>query len=128
MGRIDRHWTGTRYRKGRSRDGHARVATAAVVANGELARLADVASFGLRNFSAATAKDCSSRTTSVNYRDPPSMSRAELGIHGLKSWGRNLSRKVRETRSSSSQKRPEPAAHPCRGPGGQAGDEHGGPP
>ena len=34
----------------------------------------------------------------------------------------------RETRSSSSQKRSEPAAHPCRGPGGQAGDEHGGPP
>src|SRR5271157_857941 len=26
----------------------------------------------------------------------------ELGIHGLKSWGRNWSRKVRETRSSSS--------------------------
>src|SRR5208337_2686037 len=29
------------------------------------------------------------------------------GIHGLKSWGRKLSRKVRGTRSSSSQKRPE---------------------
>src|SRR5208337_3433046 len=56
------------------------------------------------------------------------MSRAELGINGLRSWGRNLSRKVRETRSSSSQKRSEPAAHPCRGPGSQAGDEHGGPP
>src|SRR5208282_2312440 len=42
--------------------------------------------------------------------------------------GRNLSRKVRETRSSSRQKRSQPAAHPCRGPGGQAGDEHGGPP
>jgi hypothetical protein len=37
---------------------------------------------------------------------PPSMPRAEPGIHGLTSWGRNLSRKVRETRSSSSQKRP----------------------
>src|SRR5271157_5351470 len=35
------------------------------------------------------------------------MSRAELGVHGLRSWGRNLSRKVRETRSSSSQKRSE---------------------
>jgi len=32
---------------------------------------------------------------------------AELGIHGLKSWGRNWYRKVRETRSSSSQKRSE---------------------
>src|SRR5208282_1913797 len=41
---------------------------------------------------------------------------------------RKLSRKVRETRSSSSQKRSEPVAHPCRGPGGQAGGEHGGPP
>jgi len=41
---------------------------------------------------------------------------------------RTWSRKVRETRSSSSQKRSEPAAHPCRGPGGQAADEHGGPP
>src|SRR5208337_4252503 len=29
--------------------------------------------------------------------------RVELGIHGLRSWGRNWSRKVRETRSSSSQ-------------------------
>ena len=33
--------------------------------------------------------------------------RLELGIHGLKSWDRNWSRKVRETRSSSSQKWPE---------------------
>jgi|GEM_PF-4607779 len=56
------------------------------------------------------------------------MPRAELGIHGLRRWGRNWSRKVRETRSSSSQKRSEPAAHPCRGPGGQAGDDHGGSP
>ena len=32
---------------------------------------------------------------------------AELGVDGLRSWGRNWSRKVRETRSSSSQKRPE---------------------
>ena len=36
--------------------------------------------------------------------------RGELGIHGLKSWGRNWYRKVRETRSSSSQKRPERSA------------------
>src|SRR5271157_460853 len=39
--------------------------------------------------------------------EPPDPQWAELGIHGLKSWGRNLSRKVRETRSSSSQKRSE---------------------
>ena len=30
--------------------------------------------------------------------------------------------------SSSSPKRSEPAAHPCRGPGGQGGNEHGGSP
>src|SRR5208337_3227932 len=36
--------------------------------------------------------------------------RGELGIHGLKSWGRNWYRKVRETRSSTSQKRPERSA------------------
>ena len=48
-------------------------------------------------------------------------SRIELGIRGLKSWGRNWSRKVRETRSSSSQKRSEPAAMR-----GQGGNEHGG--
>jgi len=42
--------------------------------------------------------------------------RFELGIHGVKSWGRNWNRQVRETRSSSSPKRFEPAAHPCRGP------------
>ena len=41
---------------------------------------------------------------------------------------RKKSRKVRETRRSSSQKRSEPAAHPCRGPGGQGGNEHGGSP
>ena len=46
-------------------------------------------------------------STSVNRRRPPSMPRAEPGLHGLKSWGRNLSRKVREARSSSSQKRSE---------------------
>jgi len=56
------------------------------------------------------------------------MPRAEPGIHGLKSWGRNWSRKVRETRSLSNHRRSEPAAHPCRGPGGQAGDDHGGSP
>src|SRR5271157_827749 len=39
------------------------------------------------------------------------------------SWGRNWSRKVRESRSSSSQKRSEPAA--LRG---QGGNEHGGSP
>ena len=33
--------------------------------------------------------------------------RIELGIHGLRSWGRKKSRKVRETRSSSSPKRSE---------------------
>ena len=44
------------------------------------------------------------------------------------SWVRNWSGKVRETRCSSNQKRSEPTAHPCRGPGGQAGDEHGGSP
>ena len=43
----------------------------------------------------------------MNRRGPPSMSRAELNIHGLRSWGRNWSRKVRESRSSSSQKRSE---------------------
>src|SRR5271166_3070200 len=36
--------------------------------------------------------------------------RTDLGIHSLKSWGPNLSRNVWETRSSSSQKRSEPAA------------------
>jgi hypothetical protein len=39
-------------------------------------------------------------TTTVNRRGPPSMPRAELDVHNLRSWGRKLSRKVRETRSS----------------------------
>jgi hypothetical protein len=49
------------------------------------------------------------------------MPRAELGIHGLKSWVRNWSRKLRETRSSSSQRRSErsaeevPKGHPLCG-------------
>ena len=59
----------------------------------------------------------------MNRRGPPSMSCAELGLHGLRSWGRNWSRKVRETRSSHSQKRSEPTVMR-----GQAGDEHGGSP
>jgi hypothetical protein len=61
-------------------------------------------------------------------KDRKCWQRIELGIHSLKSWVRNWSRKVRETRSSSSQKRFEPAAHPCRGPGGQGGNEYGGSP
>ena len=48
-----------------------------------------------------------SRLTPHDRRGPPSMPRAELGIHRPESWGRNWSRKVRETRSSSSQKRSE---------------------
>src|SRR5271166_7050774 len=67
-------------------------------------------------------------TISVNRRGPLSMPRAELGIHGLKAGAATGLEKVRETRSSSSQKRSEPAAHPCRGPGGQGGNEHGGSP
>ena len=50
------------------------------------------------------------------------------GYPWFEQMGRKKSRKVRATRSVSSQKRSEPAAHPCRGPGGQAGDEHGGSP
>ena len=40
----------------------------------------------------------------------------------------NRAEKCRETRSSIGRKRSEPAAHPCRGPGGQAGAWHGGSP
>ncbi len=75
----------------------------------------------------ATDRDCSLSTTSVNHRGPPSMSR-RVGYPWTEQMSRKLSRKVRETRSSSSQKRSEPAAHPCRGPGGQGGNEHGGVP
>src|SRR5208282_4197406 len=46
------------------------------------------------------------KTRSSNRQNAPSedrkcWQRVELSIHGLRSWGRNLSRKVRETRSSS---------------------------
>ena len=34
----------------------------------------------------ATGRDCSSSTTLVNHRGPPSMSCAELGVHGLNRW------------------------------------------
>src|SRR5208337_2500152 len=51
-----------------------------------------------------------------------------VGYPWTEQMSRKLSRKVRETGCSSSQKRSEPVAHPCRGPGGQPGDEHGGPP
>jgi hypothetical protein len=53
---------------------------------------------------------------------------AEFGYPWTEQMSRKMSRNVWETRSSHSQKRSEPAAHPCRGPGGQAGDEHGGSP
>jgi hypothetical protein len=62
-------------------------------------------------------------TISVNRRGPLSMPRAELGIHGLKAGAATGLEKVRETRSSSSQKRSEPAA--LRG---QGGNDHGGSP
>jgi len=87
---------------------------------------------GVSKAGAATCLEKSEKREVQAARNAPSEDSkcwqcVELGIHGLRSWGRNLSRKVRETRSSSSQKRSEPAAHPCRGPGGQAGDEHGEP-
>src|SRR5208337_2254322 len=40
----------------------------------------------------AIGRDCSLSTIAVNPRGPPPLPRAELGIHGLRSWGRNLSR------------------------------------
>jgi hypothetical protein len=54
-------------------------------------------------------------TTSVDLRGPPSLPRAELAIHGLKSWGWEKSRKVRETRSSSSVQGHE-ASRPLQSP------------
>ena len=83
------------------------MATAAMAADEVLARVADVASRDLLNLLPATGRECSLSNSSVNRRGPPLVPRAELGIHGLKSWGRKKSRKVRETRSSHSQKRPE---------------------
>ncbi|MGA7501380.1 MAG: hypothetical protein WBX00_32000 [Isosphaeraceae bacterium] len=62
---------------------NARVATAAMAANDVLDRVADVASCDLLDFIEAPLRDCSLSTTSVNRRGPPSMPRAELGIHGL---------------------------------------------
>ena len=49
----------------------------------------------------------------VRERDRKCWQRIELGIHGLKSWGRKKSRKVRETRSSSSQIRFRAADGKC---------------
>ena len=74
-----------------------------------------------------TGTDCSSSTTSVNHRGPPSMSR-RVGYPWPEQMARKMLRNVEKTRSSSSQKRSEHAAHPCRGPGGQAGAWHGGSP
>ena len=34
----------------------------------------------------ATGRDCSLSTTSVNRRGPPSLPRAEPGLHGLNRW------------------------------------------
>src|SRR5271166_5674516 len=54
----------------------------------------------------ATGRDCSSSTTSVNHRGPPSMSR-RVRYQRTEQMGRKKSRKVRETRSLYSRKRPE---------------------
>src|SRR5271166_1465861 len=54
----------------------------------------------------ATGRDCSSSTTSVNHRGPPSMSR-RVGYQRTEQMSRKKSRKVRETRSLYSRKRPE---------------------
>src|SRR5208337_2526283 len=54
----------------------------------------------------ATGRDCSSSTTSVNHRSPPSMSR-RVRYQRTEQMGRKKSRKVRETRSLYSRKRPE---------------------
>ena len=60
----------------------------------------------------ATGRDCSSSTTSVNHRGPPSMSR-RVGYQRTEQMSRKKSRKVRETRSSISQKRSEPKTTGC---------------
>jgi hypothetical protein len=54
----------------------------------------------------ATGRDCSSSTTSVNHRGPPSMSR-RVGYQRTEQMSRKKSRKVRETPSLYSRKRPE---------------------
>ena len=53
-----------------------------------------------------TGRDCSSSTTSVDHRGPPSISR-RVGYPQTEQMSRKRSRKVRETRSSYSRKRPE---------------------
>ncbi len=77
---------------------------------------------GLNRWTVKCLENAEFEQTKRPERGQKCWQRLELSIHGLKSWGRNWSRKVRETRSSNRQKRSEPAAHPCRGPGGQAGD------
>ena len=58
------------------------------------ARCADTGSCELFCFFHATGRACSSGTPSVDRRGPPALPRAELGINGLTSWERNLSRFV----------------------------------
>jgi hypothetical protein len=66
------------------------VALAALAANGELARLADLAHLGLRDFSEATAKDCSSSTASVR-RDLKTLAER----NGSKStWGNDTNKET----------------------------------
>ena len=68
----------------------ARMATAAMAANARFwPESQNVASCDLLDFIEATGRDCSLSTTSVDRRGPPSMPRAELGINGLKSLGRD---------------------------------------
>ena len=54
-----------------------------MAANEVFASVADVASGDLLDFIEATGRACSLSTTFVNRQGPPSMPRAELGIHRL---------------------------------------------
>src|SRR5208283_55144 len=86
---------------------NARVATAAMAANEVLARVADVASSDLLDFIHATGRDCFVEHDLGESSGSAVDAARRAGYPWSGQMGRKLSRKVRETRRSNSQKRSE---------------------
>src|SRR5208282_6091434 len=67
-------------------------------------------------------------TIAVNRRGPPPLPGAELGVHGLNRWTVKCMKMVEKRGVHAARNGSSPSPTPTRGPGGPAGDQHGGSP
>ena len=64
----------------------------------------------------ATGRECSLRATSLNRQSPPSIPRAELGIHRTEQMSRKMLRNVEKRGVHTARNGPSPPPTPAGGP------------